>query len=97
MKTAAEIDSKERVVRVFHRTRTAAWTHAPGERYRYWTDKGPQAGRGKDRFGWVEMRCDCPQIPDNRWDGESDDSARRRTPEPNRAAPTRLERAVGDG
>jgi hypothetical protein len=82
MKTAGEIDAASKVVRIFHRTPTASWTHAPGERYRYWTDKGPRAGRGKDRYGWVEMRCDCPQIPDQSLDGETDVPPRSRTPEP---------------
>jgi hypothetical protein len=50
VKTVGEIDRTGKVVRIFHRTATAAWTHAPGERYRYRTQDG----------GWVEMRCDCP-------------------------------------
>jgi hypothetical protein len=80
VKTVGEIDGTGQIIHIFHRSDTAAWTHAPGERYRYWTDKGPQAGRGKDRYGWVEMRCDCRQIPDARQDGELDDRARSRTP-----------------
>jgi hypothetical protein len=67
--TVGEIDATGQIVRISHRTSTAAWTHLPGERYRYWTDKGPQAGRGKDRYGWVEMRCDCAQIPTDRRTG----------------------------
>lgn len=50
MKTVHEVDTHGKVVRVFHRTTTGAWTHAPGQRYRY---------RG-GRQGTVEMRCDCP-------------------------------------
>ena len=49
MKTVGEIDSTGKIIRIFHRTATSAWTHAPGERYRYRTQAGD----------WVEMRCDC--------------------------------------
>ena len=51
MKTVAEIDCDGQVVRIFHRTPTAAWTHAPGETYRY-------AG-GRHGMGEVTMRCAC--------------------------------------
>jgi hypothetical protein len=54
MKTVAEIDSKGRQVRIFYRTPTASWTHAPGERYRYWGDR-----HGSEH--WIEMPCPCAQ------------------------------------
>jgi len=97
VKTVGEIDASGRIVRIFHRTDTATWTHAPGEEYRYWTDRGPQAGRGQDRYGWVEMRCDCRRIPDERQNGESsDESARSRTPRPHGQVPRGLRGPVVD-
>jgi hypothetical protein len=58
VKTVGEIDSTGRIVRIFHRTATASWTHAPGELYRYRTRTKDQDGRNV--MGWVEMRCECP-------------------------------------
>lgn len=57
MRTAGEIDSKDRIVRIFHRTSTASRTHAPGERYRYRTRTKDENGRNV--MGWVEVRCGC--------------------------------------
>jgi hypothetical protein len=37
----------------FHRRGGMAWTHPPGERYRYWTRI-----RGGE-WGWVEVSIDC--------------------------------------
>lgn len=54
MKTVAEIDATGEVVRIFHRTQTASWTHAPGEKYRYW------GGRHGSEH-WVEMGCPCTE------------------------------------
>jgi hypothetical protein len=71
MKIAAEIDSKGQPLRIFHRTPTAAWTHAPGERYRY---RG-----GRHGAGWVEMACPCPTV------ASSNADARGRAPGPTAA------------
>lgn len=54
MITVAEVDSKGRTVRIFHRTPATSWTHAPGERYRYWPRRHREPG-------WIEMPCACPQ------------------------------------
>lgn len=51
MKTVGEIDSTGRIVRIFHRTATASWTHLPGETYTY---RGGRHGKGQ-----VTMECPC--------------------------------------
>jgi hypothetical protein len=54
MRTAIELGRGGGAHSVFHRTATAAWTHAPGERYRY------RGGRhGAER--WIEMPCPCAE------------------------------------
>jgi len=55
MKTVLELD-RDGSRTVFHRTATAAWTHAPGERYQYRTRTRDEAGR--NHWAWIEMRCD---------------------------------------
>ena len=57
MKTVAEIDSQGDPVRIFHRTGTAAWTHAPRERYHYRARTRDENGRNV--MAWRDMRCDC--------------------------------------
>jgi hypothetical protein len=51
MKTVGEIDAVGRIVRVFHRTDTASWSHPPGVRYTY---RGGRHGKGQ-----VTMECQC--------------------------------------
>jgi hypothetical protein len=55
MKTAHEIDREGNVLRVFHRTSTMAWTHAPGERYSYVSSSHDRGFRGQR----VEPPCSC--------------------------------------
>ena len=52
MKTVGEIDGTGQIIRIFHRTATASWTHLPGERYMY---RGGRHGKGQ-----VTMECPCP-------------------------------------
>jgi hypothetical protein len=58
MKTVGEIDAEGRLLRIFHRTDTAAWTHAPGERYSFRSSDRHLSRGTAGRM--VEMACDCP-------------------------------------
>jgi hypothetical protein len=58
MKIVAEMDPAGKVVRIFHRNANSAWTHAPGDRYRYRTRTRGEDGRNV--LAWRELRCDCP-------------------------------------
>ena len=51
MMTVGEIDGTGQIVRIFHRTDTASWTHPPGVRYTY---RGGRHGKGQ-----VTMECPC--------------------------------------
>jgi hypothetical protein len=77
MKTALELN-RDGSRTVFHRTATAAWTHAPGERYQYRTRTRDEAGR--NHWAWIEMRCDC-QVS-NTADGQFYQSERYSAPVP---------------
>ena len=58
MKTVAEVDSRGKPVRMFHRTATAAWDHRVGEKYRYRVHTKDEVGRSV--VEWREMPCSCP-------------------------------------
>jgi hypothetical protein len=81
MKTVAEINSAGKVARVFHRNANSAWTHVPGQRYRY---RG-----GRHGAGWVEMACPCPVV------NAEDADARGRVPRPTGATQRRLQSGGG--
>jgi hypothetical protein len=88
MKTVADIDGQGHPARIFHRTATAAWTHAPGERCRYRARTKDQ--NGSNVLAWIEMRCDC-QVSKSA-NGSTDDQRRSSRPETAQPGPARLQR-----
>jgi len=84
--TVGEIDGTSRIVRIFHRTDTASWTHPPGVRYTY---RGGRHGKGQ-----VTMECQC-RVSSAPVMGPTDTDADRagRGPGATTSGPARLQRA----